>query len=274
MRGAVARCRYSRWRAIPPRLPNLATLWAGIDVGGESVRFLARVTVAALLGCAGLLQGCGPVAMNPTLIQEVIAGPSATPPRYIIGPGDELEVVFFHTPERNLLMPVRPDGYISVPLGHDVRAAGRTPEELRAMLTWAFARELESPDIAVVIRTFAAYKVHIGGEVKNPGVYPFNGSMTVLDALLLAGVITRTARLDELLVIRPDAATRSYKVIPVNMKKVFDGTDTRQNIALGPFDAVFVPTSHIADVNTWVDLYIRQNIPIDVGLRFGTLTLD
>ena len=58
------------------------------------------------------------------------------------------------------------------------------------------------------------------------------------------------------------------------MKKVFDGTDTRQNIALGPFDAVFVPTSHIADVNTWVDLYIRQNIPIDVGLRFGTLTLD
>jgi hypothetical protein len=55
---------------------------------------------------------------------------------------------------------------------------------------------------------------------------------------------------------------------------VLDGSDTSQNIALGPFDAVFVATNHIADVNTWVDLYIRQNIPIDVGLRFGTITLD
>ncbi len=58
------------------------------------------------------------------------------------------------------------------------------------------------------------------------------------------------------------------------MKKVIDGTDMTQNIALGPFDAIYVPTSPIADVNTWVDLYIRQNIPIDVGLRFGTITFD
>ena len=211
---------------------------------------------------------------NPTPVREVIAQTPVTLPPYVIGPGDELEVVFFHTPDLNLLTPVRPDGYISVPLAHDLRAAGRTPEELRALLTHHYEQELNSPELAVVIRTFAAYKIHIGGEVAQPGVYPLTGPMNVIDALFLAGVITRTARLDEILVIRPDPATRSYKVIPVNARTIIDGTDTAQNIALGPFDAVFVPTSHIADVNTFVDLYIRQNIPIDVGLRFGTITLD
>jgi protein involved in polysaccharide export with SLBB domain len=229
---------------------------------------------AAALVCAALQPGCGSVAKNPTPVHQVIAETPATPPPYIIGPGDELEVVFFHTPELNLQTPVRPDGYISVPLAHDVRAAGRTPEELRTVLAQAYTRELRSPEIAVVIRGFAAYKIHVGGEVENPGVYPLIGAMTVLDAILGAGVITRTARLDEIIVIRPDAATRSYKVVPVNIKTVIDGTDTAQNIALGPFDAVFVPTSPIADVNTFVDLYIRQNIPVDISLRFGTVTLD
>jgi protein involved in polysaccharide export with SLBB domain len=230
--------------------------------------------LATVLVCAALLSACESVAKNPTPVSEVIAETPATLPPYLIGPGDELEVVFFHTPELNIQTPVRPDGYISMPLAHDVRAAGRTPEELRTILTQHYVQELKSPEIAVVIRAFAAYKVHVGGEVEHPGVYPLTGSMTVLDALFLAGVVTRTARLDEILVIRPHAATRSYKVIPINIKRVIDGTDTTQNIALGPFDAVYVPTSPIADVNTFVDLYIRQNIPIDVGLRFGDLGFD
>lgn len=236
--------------------------------------FGLRTIALAALGCPAMLPACGPVAKNPTPVQEVIADVSPTPPPYIIGPGDQLEVVFFHTPELNLEMPVRPDGYISVPLAHEVRAAGRTPEELRTVLAGHYERELKSPEIAVVIRAFAAYQIHIGGEVSQPGVYPLTGRMTVLDALMLAGVITRTARLEEVLVIRPDATTRSYKVIPINAKEIINGTNTAQNIALGPFDAVYVPTSVIADVNTFVDLYIRQNIPIDVGLRFGTVTFD
>ena len=241
----------------------------------DAPRLFPAVLPALLLACTLLLPACGSsLVKNPTPVSEVIAATPTTLPPYVIGPGDELEVVFFHTPDLNILTPVRPDGYISVPLAHDVRAAGRTPDELRTLLTKSYDTELASPELAVVIRTFAAHKVHIGGEIAKPGVYPFNGSMTVLDALLLGGVITRTARLDEILVIRPDPVTRGYKVIPINMQKVFDGTDTRQNIALGPFDAVFVPTSDIANVNTFVDLYIRQNIPINIGLRFGTIGLD
>ncbi len=135
---------------------------------------VARMPLAITLACAAPL-ACTPMVKNPTPVREVIAQTPVTLPPYVICPGDELEVVFFHTPDLNLLTPVRPDGYISVPLAHDLRAAGRTPEELRALLTHHYEQELNSPELAVVIRTFAAYKIHIGGEVAQPGVYPLTG---------------------------------------------------------------------------------------------------
>ena len=40
--------------------------------------------------------------------------------------------------------------------------------------------------------------------------------------------------------------------------------DSGQNadLYLAPYDLVLVPASDVADVNKWVDQYIRQNIPI------------
>jgi hypothetical protein len=58
-------------------------------------------------------------------------------------------------------------------------------------------------------------------------------------------------------------------VIPVNLEAVLDGTDVKQNIRLQPYDAVYVPNSTIADINTWVDLYIRKNIPFNFGVRLA-----
>ena len=35
-----------------------------------------------------------------------------------------------------------------------------------------------------------------------------------------------------------------------------------QDIVLRPFDIVYVPKSPIANVNVWVDQYVRKNLPI------------
>ena len=52
----------------------------------------------------------------------------------------------------------------------------------------------------------------------------------------------------------------------LKLRPVLDGTDVSQNIDLQPFDMVVVPNSPIAEVNNWVDLYVRQNIPINFGV--------
>src|SRR5262245_49239723 len=98
-----------------------------------------------------------------------VAGPTlpASEP-YRIQPGDELEVRFFHTPDQNVTLKVRPDGCISLPLVYELRVAGRTVEDVRLELTERVSRELASPEIAVIVRGFATYLVHVGGEVGKP----------------------------------------------------------------------------------------------------------
>jgi polysaccharide export outer membrane protein len=63
-----------------------------------------------------------------------------TPPDYVIGPDDLLSIVFWREKEMSAEVAVRPDGMISLPLVNDVKAAGLTPEQLRAKVSEAASR--------------------------------------------------------------------------------------------------------------------------------------
>ena len=91
------------------------------------------------------------------------------------------------------------------------------------------------------------------------------GLMTVLPAISQAGGVKDTARTTEVIVIRRGADNKPL-VIAVNLDKAIDGTDMSQDIILRPFDIVYVPKSPIANVNKWVDQYIRKNLPISQAL--------
>src|SRR6185503_19332763 len=104
---------------------------------------MAAGLVLALAACASRPVS-GPI---PGSIQATpVEAPAEEEPDRIRS-GDELEIRFFHTPERDVTMPVRPDGWISVPLAHELHAAGRTVEELRLELTERCSRELSKPEI-------------------------------------------------------------------------------------------------------------------------------
>jgi hypothetical protein len=57
----------------------------------------------------------------------------------------------------------------------------------------------------------------------------------------------------------------------LNLEDAIDNSDMSQDITLKPNDIVFVPKTTIANVNVWVDQYIRKNLPITpgVGYTFG-----
>ena len=192
------------------------------------------------------------------------SAPASEP--YRIQPGDELQVRFFHTPEQNVTLVVRPDGLISLPLVYELQAAGRTVEEVRRELTERCSVELAEPEIAVIVRTFSGYRVHVGGEVDKPGVVDLKGPRTVLEAVFEAGGFLPTASPAHVLVVRR-GSEGGYELVAANLALVLSGQDGSGNFSLRPFDIVYVPTSRIADVNKWVDQYIRQNIPI--SFTFG-----
>lgn len=225
------------------------------------------VKSACISGCLlalALLPGCFSVE-NPTPIDSPEFREALPAEKYAIAPGDELEIRFFHTPELDVTLPVRPDGYISLPYIGEIRASGKGAEELSRELKTLFGRELRRPEIAVIVRSFSSNRIHVGGKVEEPGVFPLSGTTTVLDSLFAAGGTKSGALLSQVIVIRR-TPRNTYLVIPVDVEAVLEGRDTAQNIPLLPYDAVYVPNSAIADVNEWVDLYIRQNIPFNFGI--------
>ena len=126
---------------------------------------------------------------------------------YRIGVEDVLDIAVRNDAELQKVVPVRPDGKISLPLVNDVVAAGLTPMELRDVLTEKLSAFLHSPDVSVLVREVHSFKVSVIGNVRTPGRYEFRGPATVLDALALAGGFTDFAARKKIAIMRRDGRT-------------------------------------------------------------------
>lgn len=212
-------------------------------------------------------------------------------PSFKIAPGDELEIRFAHVPELDATMPVRPDGLISLPLAEGLRAAGKTPEQLAREIESSYQSELIDPRVAVIVRGVEGQRVTVSGAVDEPGSIVMTGPTTILEALSMAGGVLETGNMEQIILLRRRASSlakasvvsngpddeRVYSdisFIVVDLRALFARADERQNLYLQPRDIVFVPRTRIANVNLWVDQYLRQNLPFDInfGVRVDDLT--
>lgn len=116
---------------------------------------------------------------------------------YRIGVGDMLTVNVFNSPELSLSVPVRPDGYISLPLIGDVLASDSEAEALAAIISEALESQLRNPQVTVIVSQVnsAQYtqRVRVTGAVNSPQSIPYARGMSVLDAILEAGGVNPQA---------------------------------------------------------------------------------
>ena len=227
-----------------------------------AMKFLTMVWIIA----SSLMAGCSSQATGRASLLQASASPAK---EYRIQPGDILDVKLFYNPELNEQLTVRPDGRITLQLVNDVVAAGLTPAELTAVLTKAYAGELDNPKVAVIVKTSVADRVYVDGEVNKAGLVPLSGPTTVLQSISQAGGLKESAKSGEVLLLRKgdDNKMTAYRI---NLDEAMGAAGVNQDVYLKPNDIVFVPKSAISNVNTWVDLYLRKNIPIPLGVSFGS----
>ena len=221
----------------------------------------ANILILLLL----LLPGCSTKTNTtmPRLPATLAAAPTS---EYRIQPGDTFDIKFFYNIELNELgVTVRPDGRISLQLANDVMAAGLTPAEFTDELKRRYAKDINNPELAVILRTFSTHRVFVDGEVNKAGLFPLAGSMTILQSISQAGGMKETAQTDEVIIIRQDPGQKVATMV-VNLEKALERTDMSQDVMLKPNDIVYVPRSTISNVNVWVDQYLRRNIPIPIGI--------
>jgi len=215
-----------------------------------------KPTIALML-CSVVLFGQEPANAPSQLRTERSSG-------YILQPGDVLDIKFFYNPELNQQAVIRPDGRITLQLVDEIQAAGVTAEELTQTLKQRYDKDLARPEIAIVVRSFSSQKAFVDGEVMKPGVIDLVNDMTAMQAIAQAGGLRATARAHEVVLIRRNP-TGSPSVMRIDLGSILSAKQLSSDLVLRPFDVVFVPKSRISKLNTWVDQYIRMNIPINFG---------
>ena len=222
-----------------------------------SMRFAVVLLVALVLLAPALVaaQNAAPGARPPSTTGRTAAptpdgagsapGPTpmtgATAPissDYVIGPGDVLQITVWKNDTLSRALPVRPDGKISMPLLHDVQAAGLSAMQLRDKIATALGEFMPNPEVAVSVSEVRSMRVSILGEVAKPGVLELRGQTTILEVIAMAGGFKDFASPSKITVIRIDEAGKT-KRIRFNYNRAI-GSD-EENLVLRSGDVVVVP---------------------------------
>jgi protein involved in polysaccharide export with SLBB domain len=148
----------------------------------------------------------------------------------------------------------------------DIKAAGLTPSQLDRVLTEKYSSTLRNAEVAVIVRSFAAYRVYVGGEVNSPGNLELSANMTALQAILQAGGFKKTAELGNIVVMR-NQGTQEPLFVTLDLKGDVEALN-HGDMLLKPYDILFIPKSGIAKLNQFVDEYITDLIPISLNFGF------
>jgi polysaccharide export outer membrane protein len=176
----------------------------------------------------------------PSKAKTTPAAPPAAAEEYVIGPDDLLAVNVWKEPEISRNVVVRPDGRISLPLAGDMRASGRSPVQLQADIKALLMNYLSNPEVTVIVQEARSQKFNILGEVEHPGAYPLSRSMTVLDAIAVAGGLRDFAKVGRIYVLRIKGDGSRVR-LPFSYKDVIKGRSSSDNVELQARDTVVVP---------------------------------
>ncbi len=182
------------------------------------------------------------------------------------------------------LVPVTPDGTISLPFIINIGAAGLTVDELHKRLNNAYMEiGLEELEVTVNIQSVAPMQIYVLGEVKGAGSVLGRGALatagttaqeiTLIQAIALAGgYLPPRAELSKVALIRrrflpqPEIAIINvYQLLENRTKKdgepvVADSSKWRYDIWLEDGDIVFVPTTDIAKRADYIDYVWTRGI--------------
>jgi polysaccharide export outer membrane protein len=173
--------------------------------------------------------------------------------RYLITPGDVLELTFPFVPELNQTATVQPDGYITLKEIDDIRVQGRTVTQVTADVTGAYGRFVRDPVVTVALKEFERPYFIAGGEVEKPGRYELRGATTVTQALAIAGGPRRGARTSHVTLYRR-LADDTVEARRINVARMYARQDLSEDPLLRPGDTIVVPRSALGKMLPLVEV--------------------
>ena len=169
---------------------------------------------------------------------------SATPDyNYLIGPGDNLNIIVWRNPELSMSVPVRPDGKVTTPLVDELVAQGKTSVEVAREIEKSLGKFVREPVVTVIVTSFVgpySEQIRVVGEAAKPQFLPYKFKMTLLDVMIAVGGLTDFAAGNSATILRVADGSKQYSV---RLKDLIRRGDLSANVEMKPGDILIIPQS-------------------------------
>lgn len=159
--------------------------------------------VLALVVLALLAAACG--GRSPGLAEPPAdaASPADADPN--LRPGDAVQIQIWREPDLSGKFQVNEEGAVVFPLLGRRQVTRMTPAALQRQLVADYREYLDNPSVEVTVLR----RLSILGQVRSPGLYPVDPTVSLSEALAMAGGVTPRADTDDIRLIRGEATVRS-----------------------------------------------------------------
>jgi polysaccharide export outer membrane protein len=122
---------------------------------------------------------------------------------YLIGPLDKLDIKVFGVEDLSLKVQTDASGRISMPLAGVIEAAGKSPAEVASAIEAGLrGRYIRNPQVTVNLEDTVSQVITVDGEVKEPGIYPVVGKMSLMRSIATAKGTSEFAALQDVVIFR------------------------------------------------------------------------
>ncbi|WP_090630364.1 XrtA/PEP-CTERM system exopolysaccharide export protein [Nitrosomonas marina] len=203
--------------------------------------FLSAGGLLRFLFCCSffpLLFGCSTYPLLSDSENEIVSRD------YLIGPGDNVDIIVWRNPEISMSVPVRPDGKITTPLVEDLPASGKTSTQLARDIEETLSKYIQEPVVTVVVTQFVgpySEQIRVIGEAAEPQALPYRENMTLMDVMIAVGGMTDFAAGNRARVIR--SINGEQKQFRVRLDDLIRDGDVSANVPMLQGDVLVIPES-------------------------------
>lgn len=162
--------------------------------------------------------------------------------KYLIGPGDVLNIFVWRNPEVSGTFQVRPDGMITTSLVEDIVVSGKTPSELARSIEKTLSTYLRDPIVTVTVNNFVgpfSEQIRVIGEATQPQSISYTQNMTLLDVMIKVGGLTEFADGNDAVLVRIESGVQ--KQYDINIEDLIKNGDISANVDVLPGDIIVIP---------------------------------
>lgn len=185
--------------------------------------------------------------------------------RYTLHAGDVFSTNYRYTPEFNQTITIQPDGYVTLDIVGDMKAAGLTLDQLHDEIVAKASSRLNKPVLSITLKDFEHPFIVVAGEVQRPGKIALREDTTALQAIMLAGGFTSGAR-DTRVILFRRINQQEAEVRELNLHDIRKTSDLERDTELESGDMLLVTRNKM-------EHFSRFMKAANLGLYFDPTTI-